>query len=65
LADVEDFTRRRLNKEPIQYTVVFRHDGDGMSFVVYDIQDSERDRLAVARDFEEAAKSLKTDGASF
>ena len=59
MSNIEDFTKRRLDKEPVQYTVVFRHDGEGMSFVVHDIQDSERDRLAVARDLEIAAESLR------
>lgn len=52
-------TEKRLKKEPVLYTVVFRHGDDGFSFVVHDIQDAEKDRLAVARDLEEAAKSLK------
>ena len=30
-----------------------------MSFTVYDIQDSEHDRLSVAADFEAAAESLR------
>jgi hypothetical protein len=58
---VVSLTRRRLDRFPVTYTVVFRHDGGGMSFVVYDIQDTEKDRLAVSRDLEAAAASLRND----
>lgn len=57
--NVADFTERRLNRSPVIYTVVVRHDGAGMSFVVRDVQDTEQDRLAVARDLEAAAMSLR------
>lgn len=59
--NVADFTKRRLSKEPVQYTIVIRHDGDGMSFVVHDIQNTHKDRLAVARDLKAAAESLEVD----
>jgi hypothetical protein len=56
--EIVDFTARRLRKSAIQYTVVIRHDENGMSFMVNDIQDTEKDRLAVAKDLEAAAQSL-------
>lgn len=52
--------KHKLKKRPATYTVVFTHDEEGMYFVVYDIQDTKKDRLAVARDLESAAESLKT-----
>ena len=61
MTKITSLTERRLKKEPVLYTVVFRHGNDGFSFVVHDIQDTQKDRLAVARDLEEAAKSLKND----
>lgn len=57
---VVSLTERRLTRSPVTYTVIFRHDGSGMSFVVYDVQDAEKDRLAVARDLEAAAASLRS-----
>jgi hypothetical protein len=59
---VVSLTRRRLTKNPITYTIIFRHGPEGMSFVVYDVQDTQRDRLAVARDLEAAAASLREAG---
>lgn len=53
--------KKRLELNPVVYTVVFTHDQYGMSFNVYDIQDAKKDRLAVARDLEAAAKSLRED----
>ena len=58
--EVIDFTSRRLRSKPVEYTVIFRHDEKGFSFIVYDIQDTKKDRLAVARDLESAVESLKT-----
>lgn len=46
-------------KEGMEYTVVFRHTNDGLSFTVHDIEDTKKDRLAVARDLERGALSLK------
>jgi len=51
--------RHRLNRTPVTYTIEIRHDGEGMSFMVYDIEDTRKDRLAVAIDLETAATSLK------
>lgn len=56
---VADLTWHRLRRQPVQYSVVIRHDEEGMSFVVSDVQDSREDRLAVARDLERASKQLK------
>lgn len=56
--NIVDFTEKRLKKQPIEYTVVFRHDENGMSFSVNDVEDSPHARLAVARDLEQAAKWL-------
>lgn len=58
IENVVSLTERRLRKNPTVYTIVVTHDSDGMSFVVYDIQDTKKDRLAVARDLEDAANSL-------
>ena len=60
-SNVVDFTKKRLKNNPVQYTVIIRHDENGMSFVVNDVQDSKEDRLAVARDLNEAAKALYDD----
>jgi nucleoside-triphosphatase THEP1 len=54
--------RHRLNQTPVTYTIEVRHDGEGMSFMVYDIEDTQKDRLAVAIDLEAAATSLKEPG---
>ena len=59
MSETIDFTKERLKRAPITYTVTFHHTKDGMSFEVEDVQDSEKDRLAVARDFEAAAISLR------
>ena len=56
---VANLTLERLKRSPIGYTVFFEHTDEGMSFTVYDIQDSEHDRLSVAADFEAAAESLR------
>ena len=56
---VTDLTLMRLAKNPVTYTVEFRHDEEGMSFTVNDVQDSPHDRESVAADFEAAAKSLR------
>ena len=58
---IHDLTRERLARNPTIYTVEFRHDEDGMSFTVYDIQDSPHDRESVAVDFQAAAKNLILD----
>lgn len=58
---VADFTSHRLKREPVLYTVVVRHDHEGMSFVVHDVQDTPKDRLAVAKDLEMASKQLRLD----
>lgn len=58
MSKIVDLTQIRLKNNPVQYTVVIRHDHEGMSFVVNDLQDSKEDRLAVARDLEQAAKWL-------
>lgn len=58
---VVSLTKRRLKDNPIIYSIVFRHGDDGMSFVVHDVADTEKDRLAVARDLEAAAECLKSD----
>ena len=55
---VTDLTLKRLALNPVIYTVVFRHDEEGMSFIVHDIQDSQHDREAVAADLEAASVSL-------
>lgn len=55
---VIDFTHKRLKKKPIVYTVIFTHDSEGFYFEVLDVQDSKKDREAVARDFIYAANSL-------
>jgi len=55
------FTKEKLRRSPIVYTVAFCHDENGMTFIVHDVQDTKKDRLAVARDFEAAAESLKKD----
>lgn len=59
--NVIDFTQIRLKKQPIEYTVVFRHDENGMSFSVNDVEDSPHARMAVARDLEQAAKLVVDD----
>lgn len=56
---IVSMSKYRLNRSPVTYTIEFRHDGDGMSFIVYDIEDTEKDRIAVATDLEVAAASLK------
>lgn len=61
LMGIIDFTKERLNKTPITYTLTFFHTGKGMSFHVSDVQDTEKDRLAVAKDLEDAAFSLRED----
>jgi hypothetical protein len=61
MTEIIDFTKKKLRKTPIEYTVTFHHDENGMSFTINDIQDAKKDRLAVARDFEAAAYSLKED----
>lgn len=43
------------------YTVEIIHDQYDMSFNVYDIQNTKKDRLAVAKDPEGAANSLRKD----
>lgn len=52
-------TRERLRRKAMFYTVTVCHDAYGMSFTVRDVQDTPRDRLAVAADLEAAAASLK------
>lgn len=59
--DAINFTKERLRRSPTIYSVAFCHDEKGMTFIVHDIQDTKKDRLAVARDFEAAAASLKED----
>jgi len=53
-----NLTLERLKRNPIGYTVFFEHDENGLSFTVYDIQDSDHDRRSVAADFIAAADSL-------
>lgn len=60
-SEIIDFTKCRLRKKAVEYTVIFRHDENGLSFCVYDVDDTKRDRLAVARDLESAAKSLRSN----
>jgi hypothetical protein len=52
-------TRERLRRKPVIYTVVICHDAIGMTFTVHDVQDTTKDRLAVATDLEAAAASLR------
>jgi len=56
---VSDLTFERLSRKPTVYTVEFRHDQDGMSFTVSDVQDSPHDRTLVAADFQAASDSLR------
>jgi len=56
---IVSMSKHRLSRAPITYTIEFRHDGDFMSFIVYDIKDTQKDRIAVAIDLEAAAASLK------
>jgi len=56
---VISLNRKRLELNPVTYTVQFTHDAKGMTFVVYDIKDSRRDRLTVADNLEAAAKKLR------
>ncbi len=56
---ISNLTLERLARNPVVYTVVFRHDEEGMSFTVSDVQDSPHDRESVAADFEAAAASLR------
>ena len=58
-AVVVSLIKEKLRRAPIKYTVVFCHDAEGMKFTVYDIQDTKKDRLAVATDFAAAANILK------
>lgn len=58
---VIDLRREKLRRAPVMYQVTFRHGADGMSFIVTDVLDTAEDRLAVARDFEAAAASLRGD----
>ena len=60
---VVSLTTERLRREPVRYSVVFRHDQNGLSFTVHNIQDTRRDRLAVARDLAVAAELLKEEDA--
>lgn len=57
--NIVSLQRHKLNLIPVTYTIEVRHDGEGMSFVVYDVKDTQEDRLAVAIDLKAAAASLK------
>lgn len=59
--NIFSLTREKLRRSPVTYTIAFHHSEDGMSFVVHDIQDTKKDRLAVARDLEAAAESLRAE----
>ena len=61
---VANLTLERLKRNPIGYTVYFEHDENGLSFTVYDVQDSKHDRVSVAADFKAAANSLMIPEAS-
>lgn len=61
MAEIVSLTKKRLQHKPVVYNIVFRHDHEGMSFVVYDIQDTKKDRLAVARDLAACAEILQQD----
>ena len=58
---VISLTAERLRRgTPVRcYSVVFRHDENGRSFTVRDVQNTQKDRLAVARDLAAAAELLK------
>ena len=56
---VSNLTIERLKRNRMGYTVYFEHDESGLSFTVYDVQDSKHDRESVAADFEAAAESLR------
>jgi len=51
--------KERLKINPVKYSVEFTHDQNGLVFNVFGIQDAKKDRIAVARDLESAAKSLR------
>ncbi len=59
-ATMHNLVAERLARNATAYTVEFRHDPEGMSFTVYDIQDSPHDRKSVAADFKAASESLQT-----
>lgn len=43
----------------IEYSVLFRVAGPELTFKIFGVSDTEKDRLAVASAFEEAAKLLR------
>jgi len=62
---VVNLTEKRLELNPVVYSVEFTHDQRGMSFTVCDVQESARDMLAVADDLEYAANALRKNALSF
>ena len=59
--NIISLSKERLKLNPVKYTIEFTHDKDGLVFNVFGIQDTTKDRLAVARDLEDAVKSLRQD----
>lgn len=44
----------------VEYTALFRLEGPEFTFKIFGVADTEKDRLAVASAFEEAAKLLRS-----
>lgn len=58
---VIDFTKERLKRDPIIYTVVVTHTEKGMSFEVNNIQESPDDYERVAENLQRIADHLKKE----
>ena len=55
----DEFTKRRLKKNPMTYWVEIEHTELEMAFTVHDVQEDQRSKSAVADDLERAAKMLR------
>jgi len=58
-SNVTSIWSKKLEKQPVKYTVEFIHDKDGFHFIVHDVQNSEHDRISVAKDLQAASNSLQ------
>lgn len=54
------FPEAASHARAVEYTVLFRLSGAEFTFKIFGVADTEKDRLAVASAFEEAAKLLRS-----
>lgn len=60
--EVVSLIRESQARNPVEYRVVFRHQGEGFSFSIYGVKDTPQCRRALAGVLRETADQLEAGG---